>query len=1286
MPALDQWEKRLKLYFTRRLHMIGEVPLSRQEMEDIASGVRSCIKRQGLPQASEILDTNYPYCFLTFLTAFGAYNTLRDYWGALGEEIGVTREHLFNHGWHRRYLEKVKKLGLRHFVGEDPARPYVTTIRYHGGIPVYSLPDYFRYFLMPSIERPELSEVTARQALDVLLKTSYHVDSPVINFLENSGALGEEFFESCRTMARHYRKQQEVLTASELDLPERVVQAFEAFMTEELAEADRGRKLRLRKPVLLFTPYLEQAHLYIRLPEQEVPLRYAESRIEWRVQPSGDITLSHVCSIKMQRQHMVIEGELLPINARPQVIHASLISIDLKDSSEDVLRRWVIPLMPHPKAVQFVAFRADGTALAPGDPLPAEELLLVYPGDLDLEVEGSSQSSQRIGRLYDAWDGWQAHGWDLSKSWSLQFTREGQAVGEPIPVAGKLPVPEFLGEPTRFSVDPGGTPLYIGEAPVLRIPIRQDVSVGRELSRWKIDIRSSWMARPELQESFRLTRFQDLVEINDGWVKFPLGYIFAMDSAGTYSVCLSGPIEEDIEFRFRLWPKLTVMGWKKALFPDSGGADWQTLSLLLPSGARCEPQAGAEGVEVKDNGYAWEVKVSPETVRADLNLVLTKDGELVRVPIFIPIPRLRWALTLGQELGQLRWTTRLIQMALEQVVQNDVGSLHVCMPGLNSAFCLNLQVIESGDQETVRQEESFQKTPFALEWLRLPLGKISGTLRHSSSMVRLELLYRASRAEDDIHIPLVLLSRKLEISDVDLQETGELNWQLTWKELYPVKNRRVLLQPAWQPWQPALEVKIPDNNSGDLLLPDMSLPPARYYLHFYAAPLDDPALTEIPDDVAPIVIDLCVPEERLAEIIRLEWEANHSQNHDMLFRYTLEAACIYADIGNFKKRDEKLSELATQCNHINNVNLFLGLLRWVNRHLGEDNMNRRFFRRFLYKPELVQSILQRYHRGQPELRSYLAYVPELKNLYTKSAYLIARYTDDPLILSTCLRQLIEKQDDDLLPLMIEMISSARLSNQDAVDLLVKDTAWSLKAFLTIPSDVTRNQLLADLLSRPNISTSILPPEASRMLIDDAFPHLTDQAQRKRLLKVLVEQGQQDSYRSLVSRAALSSLLSNADVDELVAINPKLAIQALRDAPASETRQAWLARLTRDYPKFSGIIATGTRVRTRAGVAEITAIKKGGESVENASLLDPDVVIHLVCGAGVQSEKITVNVSHQILRFENCKEVFTCGHCNFVHPNRRVLDQHHREKHPYQNLSIGSTLAQIKISVDEIEIL
>jgi len=1267
--------------------MVGEIPISRPEMEDMASGVRGCIQRQGLPHATEILDSQFPYTYLVFLTAFGAYNTARDYWGALGDEIGAVREHLFNHRWHQRYLGKMKKLGLHYFAEEDSSTPYVTTIRYHGGIPVYSLADYFRHFVLPAVERPELAEVSARQALDVLIRTAYNVDSPVINFLENSGVLGETFFDACRQLARHYHQRGEILPAANLDLPERVVRAFETFVQEELLPAQGELKLRLRKPVLLFTTETTTpAHLYVHLPEQEIPLRFAEGRLEWRVGwPGTSQNLLRPCQTKMRRQHMVVEEEYLPVNAIPQVVQAALIYVS-NDQTEIPLRHWLLPLMVTGYTEQVLAFRANGVAHRPGEPLPAEEVLLVYPVDVELKVEGVFGPSHHFGSLYDAWTGWQANVWDLSQAWSVQILRDERPVGMPLPVAGKLPAPEMLGEPFKDNADPGGIQLYIGHAPTLRVPLRPDIALNRELARWRLDLRSSWSSQPEIQENFPLVHIQNAITVQDSWAHIPLAHLLCPMPIGTYTLCLSSPFEEDIEFRFRVWPKITIVGLKRAIFPTSEGSEAQTLTLILPDEAHCDAQTGAEGLEISPKAYGWEIIVAPEAIRADLDLVWERSGgEAIRLPLYIPIPRLRWALALDQDQGRMQWTTRLIQRPIDQVVQSETGALHIAMPGLESAYRLTLEVVDV-DSGRVRQSEPFQKTPFAPDWQRLSLGKLRDTLRHAGSLARLDFVYQGTREEEEIGIPLLLLSRQLEVSNVELHAIGELDWRLTWEQRYPVRNRRVLLQPAWQPWQQALEFRIADQNSGSLIISDVGLPSARYHLHFCAVPPDEPALTEIPDGADTIPIDLCTPEDRLAELIRQEWEANNTNNYDLLFRGTLESACIYDDIGSEKKRDEKLGELAKFCNRIDNLRLFLGLLKWVNSHLDAKDTNRRFFRRFLYKPELVKRILQRYRKDQSELRSYLAYVPEVKDIYAESAHLIARQSDNPAILSACLQRLLQQEDNKLVPFIAEMIAGAKLSNLDAADLLSQKPGWALNAVAALPSSPATNQLLAELLIKIGGELLNPMPEQKQTVVLRAFPYTRDRSLRLEFMRYLLKERRQEAYHALM-QAQQELHLEIDELIDLLTIDPKLSINTLSALPESDVHQTLLAQMIKHFPAAAGIVSPGNRLKTPAGIALITMLEtQDGQRPASANIKDAALRIHLVVGEGLLSEKLILDCASSILHFVDAKSVLTCGYCDFIHPNRRVFDQHHRANHPYQSLTMGSSSAQVKVDLNKIEII
>ncbi len=545
----------------------------------------------------------------------------------------------------------------------------------------------------------------------------------------------------------------------------------------------------------------------------------------------------------------------------------------------------------------------------PGDPLPAEELLLVYPATINLQLEGTDHPSRVYGNLFGAWKGWKANGWDLSHSSTVQMLRDGQLVGLPIPIAGKLPMPELLGEPEPHDVDPSGTQLFIGEIPKLHIPIRPDMPIHRELDRWRIKLSSVGPADPELDISCQLGNYQNNIHVRDNWADLDLSGVLGQSPVGTYTVCLSGPIDDEIEFRYRLWPKLAIHGLKPALFPGPAGPEAQTVIMRLPENARCEVQSGSEGVAVNQKLFGWEVLISPETTQAGLNLIWKHSGhEDVSVPFYLSIPRLRWAVTLDQDQGEFTWSFQAIQRSIDQILQSSASALHVEMPGLDAAKQLSLDLIEVDETENVRQSEPFHRTPFSRDWKRIGLERFADTLHHNSGLLHFDLSYQATYSDPVVHIPLVLVTRSLDLSDVSLIQIGELSWRIGWKVAYRVKNCWLLLQPAWQPWIPPQRFRIPDITSGSLDIEKIGLPSSRYHLHFYISAVEEAPPSRIPSNAQPFDVDLCIPEERLAELeIQLQ-SAMGRNDTEAIFKSIFEMVCIYEDIGNSSMRDNSTIE------------------------------------------------------------------------------------------------------------------------------------------------------------------------------------------------------------------------------------------------------------------------------------------------------------------------------------------------------------------------------------------
>jgi hypothetical protein len=60
-------------------------------------------------------------------------------------------------------------------------------------------------------------------------------------------------------------------------------------------------------------------------------------------------------------------------------------------------------------------------------------------------------------------------------------------------------------------------------------------------------------------------------------------------------------------------------------------------------------------------------------------------------------------------------------------------------------------------------------------------------------------------------------------------------------------------------------------------------------------------------------------------------------------------------------------------------------------------------------------MLQRYSPNDPTLIEYLGYTTTARNIPRDSAKLMLREINDPVTVASCLRQLMQKKDDELIP-------------------------------------------------------------------------------------------------------------------------------------------------------------------------------------------------------------------------------------------------------------------------------
>lgn len=678
---LHEWEKDLSVRFLR-VKLLGEIELNQAEFDDLTTKIRTFIKSTTTVQeATRRFEQYYPCTFATFLAHFAARNTKREFWDALGSLVGTSSSDLNNANWRKLFINilKANKKTTFENVG-GVTNKYVTAIRIHGGIPVYSLNDFFKNMLNPAIDQDQYSGLSPIELRDALLERSdvqIFTDSPVRNFFENSGNIGLAFLSECIKMARAYKLDGEV--PLDLDLPAYVVEKFITF-TEQQVEFET----KLKSPRLLFDP--EGDGLVVELPQQQISAKdlHGNEQAIWQVSwDDQSSVLPKYPRLAFSGRDIVSRADQTII---PKPVKRVRVAFGLQShESLRILRRWSLHFLPEDNQPPLLAFnlRNDNfsSLLRLNQTLPPKTVLLLHPKDIELRFEGQAEKRHECNTLSGAWSNWQADYWSLEEAWQVSLFRAENQIGVfrvsppaevPILVDGKLSI---------NNADPKDIPLYIGIPPRLRIPYRPG-------QQWQIHLESIWDTRPYICKDFTASDLR----LNEDSLDLDLVSALDQESAGTYLLGFTNHQDIEGEYRFRIWPRLYLSDLPEAIFPTqelSQTKELVTFTVDLPVAAICEPQTGIDYLEVKGQYGHFSIRVIGEDVtRADLNLILPAKDQmaLVSVPLFVPIPRLQWRFVLpGEE--SVQWTTTPLQKSVDaflQAIQHNPVSVLIHIPRIES--------------------------------------------------------------------------------------------------------------------------------------------------------------------------------------------------------------------------------------------------------------------------------------------------------------------------------------------------------------------------------------------------------------------------------------------------------------------------------------------------------------------------------------------------------------------------------------------------------------------------
>ncbi len=1151
MPKMiTEWEKEFTNQFPG-VNLLSEIELNREEYDSLAEEVRSVVARtKNLREATRRLEKHYPLSFVVFLAHFAARNTRGEFWETLGETIGAVAMDLGNAGWRKLFIDILKRNKKPTF--EDVGgrtKKYVTSMRIHGGIPDYSLNDFFRNMLLPGVEKnqyaglpPEALLIKLLQRTDVLVFT----DSPVRNFFENSGEIGLAFLSECLRMARAYKKDGDV--PADLQLPAYVPEKFIDFM-EKQVQYDT----RLKSPRLLFYP--EGHGLVLNLPQQVLSAKdlRGNTQVFWQISWDG-LPEPVIKQIRPSRS-----GKDIVTRTDQQVIPAPVrhVSVSFGMQSEtglNILRRWNLAFLPgvgQPSLLVFEPGKEDFcTTKRAFNLLEPKPYLFLTPLDGRLEFDGEARFPPDLEPLRGAWSSWKQELIGLEQVSQVRFVQPGKE-NIILRVATHLDSARLAGGELFETADPEEVPLYLGRPPRLLLPRHPGQS-------WTIRLQSAGPTIPSLGQD--LTE-RDLNPVEDGW-ELDLEMLLGDEPAGTYIIKLSDHQEIDDELRFRIWPKLRLKDFQEIILPAFTD-EKITFGVSLPTNAVLETQGTIDEIEIKGQYGQYVITLSHSIPQAKLNLVLPgePDQPPAVVPLFIALPYLNWTFSLsGDELEEatIKAAQRSVDSFLDVLRKNQVSILFN-MPGISRIVRrLEFALLDPENPDKPLHRIDAERKLLGDNHLRYSLNSTFDDLRtHPDlSVFTFELrLYDEKGIRARVNI--LSLTRGLEISDVGLEQQEGLNYRLYWQEAVALRNRRVFLYPSWQPWNSGVEFKIPDDANGLLHIRDVGLLPSDYQVYFYIAPPRQEARISLPENDH-FHIQTISPQEQLATLVN-----RIQRNPRSAFQAHFESACIYESLNDRDRRDPEI-EASIAAIEQANYSILTSFHDWVEQHAVYFQ---KAVRSKMLLPERLKEVYVKTQPDSPIRQTYLQHA-QFRMLDSKSAEVILEHENDPQLVLFCLRLLLERAEEAGVSAILKKMKSGHLSLCDAVDLLSEAIDQNLEVLCKMENNPDTTKVIAAMLQRhPNQETAIQALCTSALV---SLMDLKDDLQAERTyLRHLIQRGERVSIERIFELFDRGELRGD-EVSELLGANPVFTYTVLSSLHPKPSVTSQLNVLATKYAHQLGI--------------------------------------------------------------------------------------------------------------------
>jgi RNA polymerase primary sigma factor len=673
LPKLQEWELRLKAQIPN-LTLLGELDLSADECRELGQIIGTRFRNFLSPtDATNVMWRNYPCVIAAYLVAQGMYGyELGNYWTDVEQLTGLPVR--LQSEWGQRFIQFLEGHQLPTFPSIQ-GQKYVGVILCHGGIPKYSLPDFFQNLLQPSLLRPEFDGLSIDELIVEWLEYTsgrHFTDKPVLRFLKHGGRIATDFVARTREMALRHFDTQCVPSAEEVGLPRRIVDAYSEWVTRHnihIRPATHQSIFRVRSPTVLLDPW--GGGIVLQLPEQHLFTHADINEVVWEVTAGS----AHVAiSLRARRMNDGIQttAQRVPLDELAQSYRVRCYATDILD------RAWEFR-GPTPQRPLIVFEGGSGQLLQWRESLPAQLLWLVFPRTHQLLVDSGKRVE--VGpHLPAPWSGYQVELWDLSRVNELKLADGPNLFSFVVDVGAARTGLTLVGGTMLFTDMERATPIYIGEPPSLRVPLGSGRIVQAELGLWRLRIRNDNQTTSPIERSSLLSDLQNVALIGDGYADIPLRIPQLLDTKpfGTFTLSLRGRLGHDTYLPMHVIPALELQGHERLHIPDpKTGARPAVIQLKTRSDidvsstdeTACQVQALGNGM--------FTINVKANAIAADVMLHTTQAEMLLH----IPVRRLRW--TLHDETVKLTtnaWTDQPLRYSQTTFLQSAQSALLVAVP------------------------------------------------------------------------------------------------------------------------------------------------------------------------------------------------------------------------------------------------------------------------------------------------------------------------------------------------------------------------------------------------------------------------------------------------------------------------------------------------------------------------------------------------------------------------------------------------------------------------------